>query len=900
MRKLIGFLIMLMIISAQMSYSADFIVTNRNETGYGSLRYAIEAAGSASGAAHNIRFNIPAGSPYIIKVPVELSISTGKTIIIDATTQPGYVGKPLVQLIGTGSYDCFRIYNSTVTVKGFIIGNFNVGLKIDGNSAVTILGNFIGNNGVSTEGFKIKKQGVLVGQSNFKVVIGGVNVQDRNVISGCLNHEERSSGNQGAIEFSGNRYAHSEIVNNFIGTDSTGRKMLGNGIFPLYHHGVFLKNAGDITIASNVISGNKGYGIYADLSSVVNIKGNKVGTDLNGSMIIPDLAGGISLLNCGKFLIGGKLTGERNIISGNGGAPDSRPCGAVWCEYPCGSGCPDKIDATLQVGILCNSVYNSIIEGNLIGTDSSGISSGSDHEFGNRYAGIKIQGKSNGIVVGGDSTSGNVICSNGYEKDPAFLYTEKEYYGSGLYLYGIDVFSCTVKGNYIGIGSDGKTILGNRLDGITLAGVNNNEISSNVISGNTWGIFIQDDFTLAGQASGNIITGNKIGTDATGKIGAGNGLDPSASDGAGICIESGSRNNIIGNASLPGNRNIISGNRNGIVIRNSSNLSPLNNLISANYIGLDITGSKAIPNKFDGIKIECFKGNIVGLPSAAGGNYICGNGRYGIDIAGASNLNIQNNDIGVDVNGLSLPNNSDGIYIHSMADTNLIGGLKAGEGNRIGNNKGNGIKVAASSGNKNLFQLNSIFCNEGRGIVMEDGYPYFVSAPVISFSGNLITVDKPGSFIELYEKDDCQTCGSEVLNNKIQGKGLADSGVSPLVFTLPAGKSINDYTATAWSLPEAFRATSEFTSCAEVISGITGFNQSISGRVFPNPFQDNFSVDATQGEDELSVISVNGNLIGTYPLNPGINNFGGELQSGLYIIKIKSGNQNNFVKINKL
>ena len=68
-----------------------------------------------------------------------------------------------------------------------------------------------------------------------------------------------------------------------------------------------------------------------------------------------------------------------------------------------------------------------------------------------------------------------------------------------------------VLGNYIGVGADGTTPLGNVLDGISLNNASSNSIIGNVVSGNG----INQDaagINLESNDLNNIIAGNKIGT----------------------------------------------------------------------------------------------------------------------------------------------------------------------------------------------------------------------------------------------------------------------------------------------------------------------------------------------------------------------------------------------------
>src|SRR6185436_8327810 len=75
-----------------------FTVTTTNDSGAGSLRQAILDANAASGP-DSIYFNIGSG-PQIIRPSSALPIITG-AVLIDGTTQPGYINVPIIRIDGT-------------------------------------------------------------------------------------------------------------------------------------------------------------------------------------------------------------------------------------------------------------------------------------------------------------------------------------------------------------------------------------------------------------------------------------------------------------------------------------------------------------------------------------------------------------------------------------------------------------------------------------------------------------------------------------------------------------------------------------------------------------------------------------------------------------------------------
>ncbi len=204
------------------------------------------------------------------------------------------------------------------------------------------------------------------------------------------------------------------------------------------------------------------------------------------------------------------------------------------------------------------------------------------------------------------------------------------------------------------------------------------------------GIFIQ-------VGDGNVIAGNYIGTNVTGTIAEGNGLD-------GIRISTdavpswSSSNNIIG-GTTPSDRNIISGNGNGGV--NIFGQGATNNVVQGNYIGTDVTGTNALPNTTGGgMTIIDAPNNTIGGTAPGAGNVISGNNGGGVNITfpDATGNAVLGNLIGTDVTGtVALGNGSinSGVVIKS-ASGNTIGGLSAGARNIIAGNGGSGISIVVN------------------------------------------------------------------------------------------------------------------------------------------------------------------------------------------------------------
>ena len=168
-------------------------------------------------------------------------------------------------------------------------------------------------------------------------------------------------------------------------------------------------------------------------------------------------------------------------------------------------------------------------------------------------------------------------------------------------------------GNLVGTRADGTLVLGNVQYGImlgsttanTIGGVNglnpDGSISSllgNVLSGNA-----QGGLQLNGSSTtGNLILGNRIGTDLAGATARPNGEE-------GILIILGASNNTIGAANLDGSAaNLISGNAtSGVEIQDTAT----SNYLLGNRIGLTADGMATLPNLGDGILLNA-AGNVIG------------------------------------------------------------------------------------------------------------------------------------------------------------------------------------------------------------------------------------------------------------------------------------------------
>ncbi|EKB47596.1 hypothetical protein B879_03804 [Cecembia lonarensis LW9] len=191
--------------------------------------------------------------------------------------------------------------------------------------------------------------------------------------------------NYGGIEMSGINH---KIYNNFIGTNRKGDKGLGNVIGVNLLNGVENIQVGN-KYQGNIISGNEiGIQVFNNMPPFlprnrfldIIIRGNKIGTDVSGKFSLGNKIG-ILVKDAGGVVIGSNKEFESNLISGN------------W-----------------EAGIYCFNAFETIIEGNLIGTDKTQMYE-MPNTIGIYISNTKVFETPDNIVVKNNTISGNL--SNG-------------------------------------------------------------------------------------------------------------------------------------------------------------------------------------------------------------------------------------------------------------------------------------------------------------------------------------------------------------------------------------------------------------------------------------------------------------------------------------------------------
>jgi hypothetical protein len=418
-------------------------------------------------------------------------------------------------------------------------------------------------------------------------------------------------------------------------------------------------------------SGPRGQGIASALS--VPSDGNKV----MGLQILGFPRSGID------------LTGSHNVIGGD------RTRG----RGPLGQG--NVISGNKEAGITIigefGTASSNIVVGNFIGIDASGTKA-----MGNGIYGVFLHRGTANHIGGNDSRDRNVVSANT--------------------TYGINVSARAtenlIAGNYVGTDVTGTLAMGNGMDGIMIDhGAFDNVVQGNLCSGNVGaGVAISD-----GGSSYNAIVGNRIGTDASGTRAV-----PNLSGGVGVGFLNGEFNRIGG--TRPEERNLISGNLGGGIIVMSGG-----NVVRGNFVGTDITGRNPLGNSGGGVGLGGGR-NILGGATPEEANVIGASGWFGVSVSSDYNA-ILGNHIGTDPSGqFALGNLAAGVALtarHSVVQANVIAHTL------MTANGGGGNGVSAPRASNSTIRRNAIYDNARRGIgtAGEPAVPIITSVTLTEVTG---------------------------------------------------------------------------------------------------------------------------------------------------------------------
>ena len=734
-----------------------YLVTHTGDSGDGSLRRAIEGTNTNVGP-DSIRFAIPQsdagfdGATWTIQPTSPLPFITDDNTTIDGFSQTSLIGAtnpvgPEIVLDGslTGmTASGLVIRSSGNVVQGLAIVHFNDnGIVLTGQYVNDnwIRGNFIGLDAGGEEAAGNGGYGIRIEQKSKNNVIGGENNIDKNYVSG--NVEDGIS-----INYSDNN----RVEGNFIGTDVTGTKPVGNksGISIISHsHQNII--GGDSEAKSNVIAGNIEQGIMLSGTGAQNniVSGNFIGTNKSVSVGLGNGKHGIAAMSgCSGNVFGpantvmfnnfdgiaimAPLTIENTIthnsITNNNGL-------GINLYYGANNDMLAPTDVTVtEAGVTGNTRPNALVE---IFSDNA--------EEGKKFEGEVVAqedgsffwaGSPEGPSITATATDSNntsmfsdpfrilpfivtntkesgegslreaIIGANNSKRPEAIHFNippDDPYYDAerGVWVFRILSALPPLSGGWTTI--DGRTQSQNQgdtnplgpeivLDG-SMAGEYTKGIRitspGNEIRGICIGNFNANAIVIAGEeADNNVIAGNFIGLEPDGS----HAMPNNGWSGIGIMDKADS--NLVGGTD-PADRNVIGGfKQHGIQIFGESTN---HNIVIGNFVGTDPTGLYAIPNNFDGIHIDMqAKHNRIGGTTASERNLVSGNLRSGIRIerVGTDSNLVIGNWTGVTVNGTdSLRNGECGIVLAGGAGHNIIGGLDSGEANLVSANHSSGMQV---------------------------------------------------------------------------------------------------------------------------------------------------------------------------------------------------------------
>jgi len=575
-------------VGAVMAVDYWVTITDDNPTNPppGSLRAAITDA-NAMGGDPVIALDLPGTSAPVI----DLASAGNKALpVIQAAMTIDGLSHPAGRVEIAGGYmggqdGLFQLKGDGITLRG-------VAVHLSGGKAVYIEGDnnvvegcLIGTDATGTNAMPVYGGVVGIGIEGDYNRVGGTEPWQRNVIASC--------GGTG-IDLSWD--ANSNTVQNcLVGTDITGTRAFGNGVGIELNWGAGNLVGGDTPGAANIISGNSSYGVRIDADGGPGdgrnlLIGNLIGTDITGTNALGNAADNIRLFSARNVLvhdnviaaageygiemagmeaaeitgnrIGTDVTGTLDLGNAHGGID---VWGAIGANFGIGGEGPGEgnvISGNDGPGISIRDGTNIWIHGNRIGLDAGG-----SNALANAGHGIIVGGAARHVRIGADSVPGrNVIAGNA---------------GHGILVAA--AYACTIGGNYVGALADGASAVGNRLCGIVLSNAWNCAIGgslppeANVVCGNG-----QHGIWIAGpNAVSNTVLNACVGTDATGTAGLGNALD-------GVRVHVASMTRIGGDGAFEGVTITHNGGNGVTVVSGNGNTVVATEIVSNGGLGIDL------------------------------------------------------------------------------------------------------------------------------------------------------------------------------------------------------------------------------------------------------------------------------------------------------------------------
>lgn len=297
--------------------------------------------------------------------------------------------------IGTNAQNVFGLGNGGAGIQAYeapqtIIGQSNAGNVISGNSGAGIAivvsdqaqirGNLIG---MAANSAPLRnQQGGIEVSNSAQTIIGGPTAGDRNYIS---------ANSLFGIALTNGAH-HSQVSNNYIGSDLTGTAIPSNAQQPV---GVLIASGAHDNLiggtgasgSGNLISGNAGPGVRIENAGSSNnqVGSNVIGLNATQQSLLPNQTDGIVITGgASANIIGGSLNGASNVIAGN-----------------LGNG------ILLDGGATLNTVQRNAI----------GFNPSSNQLFGNGAHGVRLNTATNNLI--GDPTAQHGNAFRGHNQQSA-------------------------------------------------------------------------------------------------------------------------------------------------------------------------------------------------------------------------------------------------------------------------------------------------------------------------------------------------------------------------------------------------------------------------------------------------------------------------------------------------
>lgn len=330
--------------------AATFTVTSTADDGPGSLRAAIGLA-NASPGADLISFNVAGAGVHTIQ-PLSPLPPVTDTVTIDATTEPGFSGMPLIE------------------IDGSLAGPAAIGLQIDASLSVV--------------------RGLVVNRFRGRIPDGGVGILIQNGVGNI-------------------------VEGNLLGVDAEGIADRANEDIDVYiYESADNLIGGTVLAARNVVAGNCASACiaveFSDGASDNRFQGNYIGTDVTGTLDLNAISSGIFLGGGPNTVVGGTDPGASNVISGNGGDFVGFDIFLQQVHDHLIQGNYIGTDPTGTIGVATSPSGNIVLDGNATNNTIGGTAVGAGNRIGFAERGIEVgesSGTSNGNRILGNANYGH-------------------------------------------------------------------------------------------------------------------------------------------------------------------------------------------------------------------------------------------------------------------------------------------------------------------------------------------------------------------------------------------------------------------------------------------------------------------------------------------------------------